>query len=68
MIPNFQLGFVHPPIESQYSTKFTSSWVDVAWMMFGLLICAVILSGMWKSRRRFLPEIAYVLFLCQFSR
>ena len=61
VLPNFQLGFVHPPIESQYSTKFTTSWMDIAWMTFGLLISAVVLSGLWKSRSRLLPEIAYVL-------
>ena len=61
VVPNFQLGFVHPPIESHLATKFTESPLDVAWTIVGLLICAVILPGLWKSRDRFLPEIAYVL-------
>ncbi len=61
VIPNFQLGFVHPPIESHYTTKFTESPADVAWMTVGLIISVFIVWGLWKSRNQFLPEIAYVL-------
>lgn len=61
VMPNFQLGFVHPPIESLYTTKFTESLADVAWMTVGLIVSMFIVSGSWRSRGRFLPEIAYVL-------
>ncbi len=61
VIPNFQLGFVHPPIEAHYATKFTESPIDTAWMMVGVLIASIIIAGMWRARDRFMPGIAYVL-------
>jgi len=61
VIPNFQLGFVHPPIHAHYATKFTESPADTAWMIVGLLISALIVTGIWKARDRYLPEIACLL-------
>ena len=61
VIPNFQLGFVHPPVLERYATTFTASPADTAWMMVGLLISALIATGLWRARDRYLPEIACVI-------
>lgn len=61
VIPNFQLGFVHPPINAHYSTTFAGTPVDAAWMVLGLCVSALIVTGIWQARDRFLPEILYVL-------
>lgn len=61
VVPNFQLGFVHPPIADAYRTNFTESPLDTAWLAVGLAIAAVVITGLWQSRRRFLPEIGYFL-------
>ncbi|HEX2723626.1 MAG TPA: hypothetical protein VHM24_11985 [Gemmatimonadaceae bacterium] len=61
VIPNFQLGFVHPPLDLLYTTKLTESTADIAWTLVGLALSTIMISGLWIGRRRFLPEIAYVL-------
>ncbi|MEO8578491.1 MAG: hypothetical protein ABI556_17395, partial [Gemmatimonadales bacterium] len=61
VVPNFQLGFVHPPIDAHYATKFTESPIDTAWMIVGLLITALVVTGVWKARGQFMPEIAYLI-------
>lgn len=61
VIPNFQLGFVHPPINAHYSTTFGGTPADAAWMFVGLSISALIITGIWQARARFMPEIMYVL-------
>lgn len=60
VIPSFYLGFMHPPILDTYRTAFSTTMPDMAWAAFGILISAVIIVGMWQSRRRFLPELAYL--------
>jgi MFS family permease len=61
IIPTFQLGFVHPPIVDTFSTSFSSSVLDLAWAAVGCVIAALIVAGMWFTRRTLLPEILYVL-------
>lgn len=61
IIPTFQLGFVHPPIIDYTKTSFLLDARDAAWAGVGLLVGGVIIAGMWFSRRRFLPEILYVV-------
>lgn len=61
IIPTFQLGFHHPPVTGTFQTTFASGLQDTAWLVVGILITGVVVLGMWKSRTRFLPEIAYVL-------
>lgn len=61
VIPNFQLGFVHPPINAHYSTTFGGTPADAAWLFVGLAISALIVTGIWQARNRFMPEIVYVL-------
>jgi hypothetical protein len=61
ILPNFMQGFVHPPIFYYYYAVFFSSRAQAAWLMFGLLICAVATIGAWRGRKRFLPEILYFL-------
>lgn len=61
ILPTFQLGFVHPPIIDYTRTSFLLDARDAAWAAVGLLIGGVIIAGMWFSRRRFLPEILYLV-------
>jgi hypothetical protein len=61
VLPSFQLGFMHPPIQDTFHTKFSSALPDMLWAAFGVCISLVLLHGMWRSRSRLLPEIVYVL-------
>ncbi|HUQ18964.1 MAG TPA: hypothetical protein VM099_05070 [Gemmatimonadaceae bacterium] len=61
IIPNLQLFFVEYPLVDQYHISFGSSPRDVLLVVLGLAISGVTLIGMWQSRRRFAPEIAYTL-------
>jgi len=61
LIPNFMQGFVHPPIFYYYHAVFFSSRAQAAWLFFGLVLCAITFIGMWRARKRFVPEILYFL-------
>lgn len=61
IIPSFHLGFSEPPIVDTFYTQFTHTAKDAAWTLFGFVISAVVVFGMWKSRAKFLPEILYIL-------
>lgn len=61
VIPTFQLGFVHPPIIDYTRTSFLLDARGAAWAGVGLVIGGIIIAGMWFSRRRFLPEILYLV-------
>jgi hypothetical protein len=61
IIPAFDLGFSHPPILGRYHGQFSSTRGDVAWSVAGLLISMVVVAGVWRSRRRFAPEILMLL-------
>lgn len=61
VVPTFLQGFKHPPIVEQFQTSFHQSAADMAWLAVGMAICSVVVTGMWVSRRKFLPEIFYFL-------
>lgn len=61
IIPSFHLGFSEPPVVDTFYTQFTHRTRDAVWTAFGFAISAVVVSGMWKSRAKFLPEILYIL-------
>jgi hypothetical protein len=61
ILPSFQLGFLHPPIQDTFQTKFSAATPDILWAAFGLAISFLVSAGMWISRRKMLPEIAYIL-------
>lgn len=61
IVPTFQLGFVHPPIDGTYRTSFSNALPDMAWAGVGILISVVIIAGMWHARRPLLPEVLYTL-------
>jgi hypothetical protein len=61
IIPNIQLLFLEYPLVDDYHVRFGSSLRDLSLVALGLVVSAVTLWGMWRSRRRFAPEIAYTL-------
>jgi hypothetical protein len=61
IIPDFQLGFRHPPIQAIFHTTFASSPQDVVWTAVGLAISAIVVAGAWVARTKYLPEILYVV-------
>jgi hypothetical protein len=61
ILPTFQLGFVHPPIVDLVKTSFSSTVPDMAWAFVGCAISAIVVAGMWLTRRPLLPELLYVI-------
>jgi hypothetical protein len=61
IVPVFNLGFEVPPLTSRSAPVFATTPRDIAWTICGLVISAAVIRGMLISRRRLLPEIAYVL-------
>jgi hypothetical protein len=61
IITDFHLGFAHQPIIDPFHVKFGKSPGDVALMWIGIAVSLTTFYGMWRSRHRFAPEIAYVL-------
>ena len=61
IIPNFMQGFVHPPVYYYYYAVFFDSAGQAAWLVVGLLICAVTFVGIWQTKKRFAPEILYLM-------
>jgi hypothetical protein len=61
IIPNIQLLFLEYPLVDDYHVRFGSSLRDLSLVALGLVVSAVTLWGMWRSRRKFAPEIAYTL-------
>ncbi len=61
IVPDFYLGFSEPPVVDTFYTQFAHTPTDALWTAAGFAISAVVVSGMWKSRTKFLPEILYVL-------
>ena len=60
IVPVFNLGFPHP-IVSHLPKTFRSFRGITALATLGLAISAATFWGMWLSRKRFAPEIAYCL-------
>ncbi len=61
IIPDFQLGFAQDPLVDTYHVRFGNSVRDLVLVTTGLAISATMFFGMWRSRNRFAPEIAYVV-------
>lgn len=60
IIPAFPLGFTRPVIEKHYAIHFAESPRDAIWLVAGILISLVIISGAWNVRRKMLPELLYI--------
>jgi len=60
-MPDFHLGFSHPPIVDTFYGEFAHTPFDALWTLVGLSISAIVVYGMWRSRHKFLPEILYLL-------
>ncbi|MBA3342524.1 MAG: hypothetical protein H0T48_11915 [Gemmatimonadaceae bacterium] len=61
IVPVFQLGFAQPPMESIFYLVFGTTPRDRAWTAIGIAIACVVFFGMWRTRARLLPEIAYLI-------
>jgi len=61
IVGDFHLAFAIQPIMDPYHVRFGTSAGDVALIVVGFAISATTFLGMWHSRRRFAPEIAYTL-------
>jgi hypothetical protein len=61
LISDFRLGFTDHPIVSTYHVKFPHAPQDIVLAAIGVIISLIIFFGIWRSRRSFLPEIAYLL-------
>ena len=61
IVPDFHLGFSHPPVVDTFYGEFAHTPLDAAWTVVGLSISALVIYGMWRSRNKFLPEILYLL-------
>lgn len=62
VIPDFYLGFSHPPALNAYQPALVFTPGDLVLAVVGVGISVTIFLGIWKTRNRFAPEIAY--FLC----
>jgi hypothetical protein len=61
IIPTFMQGFLYVPIYEYFHADFFGKPMQAAWTIVGLCLSTVAVIGMWQSRRRFLPEILYLL-------
>jgi hypothetical protein len=61
IVPRFQRAFTHDPVLDTYHVQFGTAPRDVVLVALGFAISATIFFGMWRARRRFVPEIAYTL-------
>lgn len=61
IIPDFRLGYAEYPVNDRYDVQFGNAPRTLFVAAIALVVCAMIFLGMWRARRRFTPEIAYVL-------
>jgi hypothetical protein len=61
IIPVFMQGFVHPPVDQYFQTTFFMNAAESIWLAFGLALGALVVYGAWQGRKRFVPEILYLL-------
>jgi len=61
IIPFFHFGFARPPLLDIARPVFATTPADASLAVLGALISATMFFGMWKSRHRFAPELAYFL-------
>lgn len=61
IVPRFQRAFTHDPVFDTYHVDFGTAPRDLVLVALGFAISATTFFGMWRARRRFVPEIAYAL-------
>jgi hypothetical protein len=61
IIPVYHLAFERDPIMRTMHPKFGTTPVDAMLTAIGIGISLIVFYGMWRQRRRFLPEIWYFL-------
>jgi hypothetical protein len=61
IISDFRLGFSQHPIVAPYIVRIPHSLKDYLLAAIGIFVTLLTFLGMWRTRRRLLPEIAYVL-------
>jgi hypothetical protein len=61
IVPRFQRLFTHDPVIDTYNVHFGTAPRDVGLVAIGLAISATTIVGLWRTRRRFAPEIAYTV-------
>lgn len=61
IVPDFQLAFARHPMVDAYRPVFGGTTGDVALTAAGIAVSLLFFFGMWRARRRFLPEICYCL-------
>lgn len=61
IIPFFHFGFARPPLLDVTRPVFATTPADALLTILGALISATVVFGMWRSRHRFAPELAYLL-------
>jgi len=61
ILPDFHLGFSVPPIIDIFYGEFAHTRSDAIWTIAGMCISSIVVYGIWRSRRRYLPEILYLL-------
>jgi len=61
IIPVYNLAFAHNPISRVYRPVFGTTSADIALTALGIGISLLMFYGMWRARRRFMPEVWYFL-------
>jgi hypothetical protein len=61
IVPRFQRLFSHDPVVDTYHVNFGAAPRDLVLVAIGFAISTTVFFGMWRERRRFVPEIAYTL-------
>jgi hypothetical protein len=61
VVSDFRLGFTQHPILTPYIVRIPPSVRDYTLAAIGVFLSGVTFLGMWQSRHKFMPEIAYLL-------
>jgi hypothetical protein len=61
IVPVFNLGYEVMPPTDKLRPEFGTTPRDIAWVIVGLCISAILILGILRSTRRFFSEIAYLL-------
>jgi hypothetical protein len=61
IVPTFMQGFLYVPIYDYFKGDFFGKPMQAAWTIVGLCLTTIAVTGIWRSRARFLPEILYLL-------
>lgn len=60
IIPDFFLAYDRPPVGDPKYALFTTNPVNASLTIVGVAITVVVAIGLWRSRKRFAPEIIYL--------